>query len=363
MESYKKTEQVDINISTPWDCLTEHSNTQEKQSQDIKQLSELIERTDLIDSEREEIYEHAFEAWTYINPNSDRFSESTKRNVYRYQSVDSGFSDEFYETNWDHSCKMINGYTNLERHFPDATKDLDSAKIIKMILWHDAPEFLYGDMSVYQQTNDAKQAKVQRENEAIEAIKSSSYLGDEIGEILEEYEIRESKEAVLVKVIDILAGQDSYINLLYDHIPSKSAEIESLTGLKYTDYLKYLVDDQYKMSKNVFNKWMLKYMKHCGLDNYGTALGDDYYEKTEQMFGKEYVEKAKLVLQTTELKCDNSNPSSRMIHHIESTHSRCCSLVSDIQYYIDSCSFESIEETRPSGDYFGLTEFYMFKNY
>ena len=320
----------------------------EIRSIDIAELKKITEHVPLEKDQRQRIYDHAMESWRFLNPNSNMFDDETLRNVYRYLTPENNFHKDFYETNWDHTCKMIGAYDNLCRYFPEAMAEFDHEISIKTILWHDTPEFLYGDIPVNQQTEDIKLVKARRELEAMKVIENNSIFGPEASEIFEQYEKRETKETILVKIIDILAGQHTFADLLFKYVAATSEEIEKATGLSALEYARYLVDDQYGRMHEIFDKWIERLMKFYGLDDYEPVMPGVDWQFAEWHYSNEELERmrerqdsTRKALQKRELRCDDDNPASRFIYALEQNHGRYPNFIMGIQYDVDHPDFYS----------------------
>jgi len=78
-------------------------------------------------------------------------------------------------------------------------KSVDISKVLKMCLFHDTAEARVSDLNyVHQKYTERK------EEEAIKDLTSTLPFGDDVREIIEEYEKRETKEARLAKDADNL---------------------------------------------------------------------------------------------------------------------------------------------------------------
>ena len=76
-------------------------------------------------------------------------------------------------------------------------EDVDTAKVLKMCLFHDLAETRVSDLNyVHQKYTD------RHEDRAIKDLTAPLFFGKEIREILEEYEKRESKESKIAKDAD-----------------------------------------------------------------------------------------------------------------------------------------------------------------
>jgi 5'-deoxynucleotidase YfbR-like HD superfamily hydrolase len=294
------------------------------------------------------MHEHALEAWRYLNPRSDMFTQETQANVFRYQNHENGFFEE-YETNWEHTLRMTQAYANLCQYFPEIMNEFEHETVLKIILWHDTPEFLYGDMPISQQTESKKLLKTEREAEAIAEIITASSLDMEVGKIFEEYERRELKEAVLVKVIDVIAGYSSFADLLCRFIPATSDEITLRTGMSGLEYTNYLFNVQFEKVSQIFLEWETKLMRFFRLGEYAPEMGDDWHQQN-----KTSVNRALLL-------ADDDNPASLFFYALEYEQFRHRDLIYGIQFDLDRPDFrQRLEASMKRADFGRLGDFDLF---
>jgi 5'-deoxynucleotidase YfbR-like HD superfamily hydrolase len=217
-------------------------STDEQYQQRDRELQDLFNKLseiNLTEAELLEIMDHAAECYLLLNPLSATDNETERQNVLRFRSW-WGIDPEFKETNWQHTVKMVNAYCRLSASFPNVVKNFDSKLLIETILWHDTPEFLYGDMPLDQQNDQAKIIKSQREQQAAEIIRDNSRLGQEAYKILNSYEERQTKESKLVKIIDILAGVNSYYELLMRALPNNETAFSEGFQQKVHKFAEYI---------------------------------------------------------------------------------------------------------------------------
>jgi len=78
-------------------------------------------------------------------------------------------------------------------------KDVDTSKVIKMCLFHDIAEGRVSDLNYVHQ-----KYVVRKENEAVSDLVKTLPFGKDLKEIIDEYEERKTKEAILAKDADNL---------------------------------------------------------------------------------------------------------------------------------------------------------------
>ena len=192
----------------------------EEREKDLDELSGLWAELDLTRDEQEELRAKTKTLWPLLNSlrgdeNSIRFAKWRER----VKSV----NPNFQESNWKHSVVMVEKMGEMKRLFPELWKQLklDSKRMVLMIMVHDVAEFLYGDMEAMDQVEgDNIQIKKDREAEAALLIaknlsrervrQNEEDWGEEFKEILNEYEDRETLGAAMVKMLDVLSGDETF---------------------------------------------------------------------------------------------------------------------------------------------------------
>ncbi|MCL2110229.1 HD domain-containing protein [Microgenomates group bacterium] len=305
---------------------------------DLAKLSALLPPLDLAPDEYTEILDHARETWILSNPHSGIFEGNAKQNPQRFRSPENGFAQEHHESNWDHSCKMILCYVNSSRYFPEAMGHFDRETVLKTILWHDTPEFLYGDIPIDQQTPELRQLKLERELEAMTKIINTSRLGSQAEIILEQYEKRETKEAILVKILDILSGQHSFVEALFACLPATSEDIKVATGMNTLEYMAYLFHNQLVRQREVFDRWNIRLMRQFGLNDY-QPMTPEVKKQTRSKMGRSDFKKLYRLLQQAEMIGDSDNPLSPLFYTLAQNHHRYDRFIMELQHCIDHPDF------------------------
>lgn len=96
-------------------------------------------------------------------------------------------------------AEHINRVTYIGFILAEMAGNVDSGKLIKMCMFHDLAEARVSDLNYVHQ-----RYTVRHEHEAIKDLASQMEYGNKIVEILDEYEKRESREAILAKDADQL---------------------------------------------------------------------------------------------------------------------------------------------------------------
>ncbi|MCL2174165.1 HD domain-containing protein [Candidatus Saccharibacteria bacterium] len=332
----------------------------EQRDRDVTELIQLLDQIPLEADQQEEILHHAKQAWRFLNPSSGIFKSDDESNkVRRYRTRENSFFDDF-ETNWDHTCKMITVYTNLCRLFPELMDaNFDHAHALKMILWHDAPEYWGGDVPINQQDDAARTLKDDNERIAMDNIKGGPppaswdeeackvyeeayQIGDEAYQIIDEYKERETKTAILVKVIDILAGRDSFAKALCRYMPENPVQIKNYTGLSFDDYrMEYLWDDQGRKIDQLFWHWESRLIEVLGiLDDY-TILAEEILSVIEPSAPHDADLYIQLLDEVREFlfRHDTEHPAFEFFYILRQNYDRYGSLIQGVQCYPDSSDF------------------------
>ncbi|MEL7236212.1 MAG: HD domain-containing protein, partial [Chloroflexota bacterium] len=79
--------------------------------------------------------------------------------------------------------------------------DVDRMKVLKMLIVHDLPEIITGDIPVFDKLEIAEQAAADEEA-ALEQIEAQYHMGAEIAALCREFEASETNEAKLARAID-----------------------------------------------------------------------------------------------------------------------------------------------------------------
>lgn len=224
----------------------------EKREEQLDVFLKLIHKLPISTDEFCDVMDHASEAYLLLNPLSSSDDENEKQNVVRFKPQQK-ISPEFQETNWQHTMKMVRIYANLAESFPNVMGKFNTVQAIKMILWHDTPEFLDGDLAITEQNDESRKEKKRREDTAREVIKNSSRLGAEAYEIMGDYEARKIKESRLVKILDILSGINSYYDMLTKYIPDSEEGFAEVVNMPVYKFAEQLVIGEYDQSKKRYN--------------------------------------------------------------------------------------------------------------
>ena len=86
---------------------------------------------------------------------------------------------------------------------PYLTHPVNMERVMKMCALHDLPEAITHDVPLHEQTSDVRAKKHAQESVAVSQITNLLH-NDDICNVLDEYEERKSREARLVKAIDVL---------------------------------------------------------------------------------------------------------------------------------------------------------------
>jgi putative hydrolases of HD superfamily len=134
------------------------------------------------------------------NPLIELFFEYAQlKNLYRQGWLKRGVSELDCETVADHSFGVaLLGYTIAQEYRPD----LDSAKVMKLGLFHEMGEIYAGDFTP--KDNVSEDEKVQREYEGVRQVFSRLPHSERYISIWEDFEFQKSPESIFVKQIDRL---------------------------------------------------------------------------------------------------------------------------------------------------------------
>ena len=105
-----------------------------------------------------------------------------------------------YQTVASHSWNMIMMAIAIEPHLEHS---VDMEKVMKLCALHDLPEAIAHDIPLHQQTESIKQQKHSQEKTAINTINTLLDNAD-VAAQFDEYELRQSPESKLVKLLDVL---------------------------------------------------------------------------------------------------------------------------------------------------------------
>jgi len=109
-------------------------------------------------------------------------------------------SDGSKQTVASHSWNMSIMAITLQ---PYLTKSVDITRVLKLCILHDLPESIAHDIPLHEQTDAIKKQKHIQEHQAIDKI-TNLLQDDEIQDLFDEYELRQTPESKLVKLLDIL---------------------------------------------------------------------------------------------------------------------------------------------------------------
>lgn len=127
------------------------------------------------------------------------FEYAQLKNLYRQGWLKRGISELDCETVADHSFGVaLLGYTIAEEYRPD----LDSAKVMKLGLFHEMGEIYAGDITP--KDGVSIDDKTQKEFQGVQQVFSKLPNGDKYLNIWKDFEYQKSPEAKFVKQIDRL---------------------------------------------------------------------------------------------------------------------------------------------------------------
>lgn len=127
-------------------------------------------------------------------------SERLKREL-RHCWLSDGRQESVAEHSWQMALMALLTHRQLEQ-------PVDIGKALKMILTHDLVEAETGDVPFFEQS-ERRERKAERENAAIETIRTrlDGPIGQELYELWQEYEAKETAEARFASALDQLEVQ------------------------------------------------------------------------------------------------------------------------------------------------------------
>jgi len=215
----------------------------EKRDGDILKLREILGGGLQLSSEDlEDVLSHAIEAWLILNPLSYHDKQEQLK-VVRFKDWGETIKNpNVLETNWDHVLLIFKGFIKLNKIFPQLSEILNVPNLLKTFIWHDATEYLDGDVdSIRQDQIGVQKDKARSEETARNKIKKTAQHGKEAYDLLMDYEgLGESTlEARLAKALDILASNHTFYAHVVEHLASQE-DIESYINNNSID-AKYLI--------------------------------------------------------------------------------------------------------------------------
>ncbi len=146
------------------------------------------------------------------------------------------------ENDAEHSYSLAIASWYLSQFIPE----LDQNKIIKFALAHDLVEIHAGDEMAIGRTEDQEKSKKLREKQALEILKKDWPDFEDITNAIEEYEKKESREALFVYALDKILPMQ--LNLITQGKTWKSMDISR------TDVVNNK-DEKTKKSPEIYSIW------------------------------------------------------------------------------------------------------------
>ncbi len=106
-------------------------------------------------------------------------------------------------------------------------KDVDTNKVLKMLIIHDLPEIISGDVPHYKQTDEDKKRELQNAKEAFQELPSE--LANKYFESYKEFEEGETREARFAQAIDKLESQLQVVDSKFSNWENPDLREELLT--------------------------------------------------------------------------------------------------------------------------------------
>ncbi len=144
-------------------------------------------------------------------------TETTTRNLLVFLNLSAKLKDELrhswtstgrQESVAEHTWQMAIMALLLHSHL-DKNNEVDLMKVLKMVLIHDLPEAIVGDLPCFQ-TDVSKQQKYENEYAAVNQLRSmleNNEFGNEIHNLWMEFEEGETPESKFAKALDNLEVQ------------------------------------------------------------------------------------------------------------------------------------------------------------
>lgn len=130
-------------------------------------------------------------------------------------------------------------------------KDVDTNKVLRMLIIHDLPEIIWGDVPHYKQTDEDRKREMESAKEAFSDLPSK--LADEYFELYKEFEEGETKEAKFAQAIDKIESQLQVLDTDLSNWKDPNLKEELLT---YPDKAVMKLDDSqfYKIWEDIKEK-------------------------------------------------------------------------------------------------------------